>query len=231
MRLSRLIEWTSLLGLVSIAISPVVRADQVWTVSLDTSQLAANYTGPFALDFELIGSDGNTVTLSNTSFGNNGNAGPGPAFLTGGASGDLGSRVSLSDSPNFFSDFNQQFTPGSTLTFTVDSTLVAPPSGGSPDNFSMVIFQSYDPVNGYNPLTGMGGTTIPTTDPSGADTFFNFDVNGPGATTLSSYPDASGNITITIIPASVPEPSSGVIVFFGVIGLSGMMCRCRNWGG
>ena len=169
---------------VLILAGPAARADQVWTVSLDTSQLAANYTGPFALDFELVGSNGNTVTLSNFSFGSGGGAGPGPAFLTGGASGDLGSTVSLNDSANFFSDFNQQFTPGGTLTFTVDSTLVAPPSGGSPDNFSMVIFSGYDPVNGYNPSSGTGGTPIPTTDPSGNDTFFNFNINGPGSTTV-----------------------------------------------
>ncbi|MGP0065233.1 MAG: hypothetical protein ACLQGP_16735 [Isosphaeraceae bacterium] len=224
MNQSRLRPWTGLLGLVLILAGSAVRADQVWTVSLDTSQLAADYTGPFALDFELIGSNGNTVTLSSFSFGTGG-AGPGSAFLTGGASGDLGGSVSLNDSTNFFSDFNQQFTPGGTLTFTVDSTLVAPPSGGTPDNFSMVIFEGYDPVNGYNPYSGTGGTSISTNDPSGADTFFNCNVGGSGATTASSYSSASGDISITVTPASVvPEPSSGVIMLLGVIGLSGALC-------
>ena len=116
-------------------------AGQIFNVSLDTSKLASDYTGPFGLDFELVGTSGNTITVSNFAFGS-GSAGPGSAFLTGGASGDLSSTVTLADPTNFFSDFNQQFTPGATLTFTVDTTLVAPPSGGTPDNFSMVLFSA-----------------------------------------------------------------------------------------
>ena len=132
MRLSHWMPSPLLLGFVLILAGPAARADQVWNVSLDTSQLATDYTGPFALDFELVGSNGNTVTLSNFSFGAAAVPGPGSAFLTGGASGDLGSSVSLNDSANFFSDFNQQFTPGGTLTFTMDSTLVSPSLGRQP---------------------------------------------------------------------------------------------------
>lgn len=208
-----------LLGFLVILAVSDARGGQIWTVSVDTSQLAANYTGPFALDFELVGSNGNTVTLSSFSFGSGGNAGPGSAFLTGGASGDFSGGISLNDSVNFFSDFNQQFTPGANLTFTMNSTLVAPPPGGSPDNFSMVIFQSYDPVNGFNPSTGTGGTPITTTDPSGNDTFFNFNINGPGSTTVSVFPSTSGDISLTVTPASaVPEPTSAVMLLLGVLG-------------
>jgi hypothetical protein len=229
MRLAIGIVRSSLLGCVLILAGPAVRADQVWTVSLDTSQLAADFTAPFALDFELIGSNGNTVTLSNFSFGNGGSAGPGPAFLTGGATGDLGGSVSLDSTASFFGDFNQQFSPGSTLTFTMDSTLVAPPSGGVPDNFSMVILEGYDPVNGFNPITGTGGTTIPTTDPSGADTFFNFNVNGPGSIPVSVFPSANGDISITVTSAgAVPEPSSGVILLLGMAGMSGALAWRHN---
>jgi hypothetical protein len=219
MSIARRIQFKWLLGVVLIVSCVSARADQVWMVSLNTSQLAADYTGPFGLDFELIGSNENTVTLSSFSFGG-GSAGPGPAFLAGGASGDLGGSVSLNDAGvNFFSDFNQQFTPGSTLTFTMDSTLIAPPPGGFADNFSMVIFQSYDPINGYNPVTLTGGTPIPTTDPSGNDTFFNFNINGPGSTAVASFPSASGDIPITMTPAggAVPEPGSGVLMLVSVM--------------
>lgn len=213
------------MGLVSallLSIGDYTQADEVWNVSLDTSQLAANYGGgPFGLDFELIGTSGNTVTLSNFTFGG-GSAGPGSAFVTGGTSGDLGSSVSLNDSSAFFSDFNQQFTPGATLSFTVDSTLVAPGPGGTPDSFSMVIFTGYDPVNGYNPYLGTGGTPIPTTDPSGADTFLTLNINGPGATTLAGYPAANGDVPITIMTAgAVPEPSSVVLAVLGLLGVMG----------
>jgi hypothetical protein len=227
----RRIPCSSLLGLALILAGTTARADLVLDVSLDTSRLAANYTGPFALDFELVGTNGNTVTVSKFSFGSGGAAGPGSAFLTGGAGGDLGSSVTLFDNNTgtFFSDFNQQFTPGATLSFTVDATLVPPPSGGAPDNFSMVIFQRYDPVNGYNPSNGTGGTPIPTTDPTGADTFFNFNVNGPGTTTVSSYPSSSGDISITVTQASVvPEPSTGLLTLVGILGLAGASCRSRR---
>jgi hypothetical protein len=188
-----------------------------WTVSINTSQLAANYTGPFALDFELVGTNGNTVTLSNFMFGASGSPGPGSAFLTGGASGSLGGTVGLTDTSSFFSDFNQQFTPGGTLTFTIDSTFLAPPAGGTPDNFSMAIFEGYDPVNGYNPYLGTGGTPIPTTDPSGNDTFFNFNINGPGSTSVSVFPSSAGDISITVTPGVVPEPFSGMLTLVGLI--------------
>ncbi len=227
MRLSRLMPCAGLLGFILILAGPAARADLTWTVSLDTSQLVANPTGPFALDFELLGTNGNTVTLTNFSFGG-GSAGPGSAHLTGLASGDLGigSSVSLTDNTvSFFNDFNQQFTPGSTLTFTMDSTLVAPPSSSAPDNFSMVIFSGYDPVHGYNPSTATGGTAIPTTDGNNS-TFFNFNINGPGSTTVDSFPSESGDISITV--TLVPEPSSGVIVLLSVVCTAAVIFWRRN---
>jgi hypothetical protein len=220
--------WIGLVGCLLCLAETSARADESWTVTLDTSQLAVNYTSPFGLDFELIGANGNTVTLTDFSFGNGGSAGPGAAFLTGGAGGDLGGSVVLSDAADFFSDFNQQFTPGDMLSFTVDSTVVPPPSGGIPDNFSMVIFSAYDPVNGYNPSTGAGGTPIPTTDPTGADTFLSLDINGPGSTTPSGYPSVNGDVSITITPQSVPEPSSGAIVASGLVCLAGVLFGARR---
>ncbi len=217
------------MGSLLVLAGPPARADLTWTVSVDTSRLATNYTGPFALDFELVGSNGNTVTLTGFSFGG-GNAGPTGAFLTGGASGDLGGSVGLTDSANFFSDFNQQFTPGTTLTFTVDSTLVPPASGGFPDNFSMLIFSGYDTSNGYNPYAGTGGTPIPTSDPTGADTFLSLDVNGPGSTTMASFPSTSGDVAVTVTPTSVvPEPSTAGVTLFAlaVVGLW-RCCRLRS---
>jgi hypothetical protein len=90
----------------------------------------------------------------------------------------------------------------------------------------MVIFSGYDAVNGYNPLTGTGGTLIPTTD-AVAGTFFNFNINGLGATSVSSYPSSSGDITTTVTPTSVvPEPSSVAPVLFVLAGVG--MWRCRR---
>ena len=132
MSLSRRIACGWLLGFALILAGSAARAEQTWTVSLDTSQLAANYTGPFALDFELVGSNGNTVTLSNFSFGSGG-ARPGTRVPHRRSERrSRKHRQPQRQRVNFFSDFNQQFTPGRTLTFTMDSTLVPPPSGGTP---------------------------------------------------------------------------------------------------
>lgn len=234
MSIARPGQFKWLVGAVLIVFSAGARADQIYTVSLDTSQLAANYGGPFGLDFELIGSNGNTVTFSNFSFGTGGSSGSSP-FLTGGASGSLGTTVSLTDTTYFLNDFNQQFTPGSTLTFTLDSTQVAPTPGGFPDNFSMAILYGYDTVNGYNPnnIPPTGGTPVPTNDPSGNDTNFNFNINGPGSMTLYTYGynTLTGTVPITVTPQSaIPEPASGVLMLLSVICTATLICARRNSG-
>jgi hypothetical protein len=201
----------SLCVIASLAVS-TARADSTWNISLDTSTLAAGYTGPFGVDFELIGSNGNTVTLSDFSFGG-GSAGPGGAFITGGSTGDLSGSISLNDTSTFFTDFNQQFTPGTTFSFTLDSTLIAP-DGTFPDNFSMVIFSGYDPVNGYDPIGLTGGTPIPTTDPSGNDLFVNLDITGADSAPTTYQ--------------AVPEPSSLLILTTGLIGIA--TAAVRRWG-
>jgi hypothetical protein len=185
-----------------------VRADQVFQVTINTSSLAANFSSPFAVDFELVGSNGNTVTLSNFTFGG-GSAGPAGAFRTGTVTGSLPGPIALKNSSTFFNDFNQQFTPGSSLSFTLASTVVAPPAGGSPDNFSMVLFFRYDTTHGFNPGTGAGGTPIPTNDPSGANTLLSYDITGPGSTvsTSSGTGPASG-VVVTV----TPEPSSVLLL-------------------
>jgi hypothetical protein len=224
MNRSRRLRRTWLLGLILIAGGSPARADLSWTMSLDTSQLATNYTGPFGLDFELVGSDGNTVTLSDFSFGG-GMAGPGLAFSTGGSSGDLTGGVTLDDTSSFFSDFNQQFTPGGTLSFTVSTTVN---SGGIPDSFTMVIFQGYDAVNGYDPFTGTGGTPIATTDPSGADSFVSLEINGEGSTMAVGYSSAAGDVSTTVTASVVPELSSGAMMLFGLISLAGAFAWRRG---
>jgi hypothetical protein len=217
------------LGLTLALLGPPARADLVWTVTLDTSQLATNYSGPFGVDFELVGSNGNTVSLSNFSFGTAGFAGPGGPFSTGGVSGDLSTSVTLNDSANFFNDFNQQFTPGDTLSFTVDSTTVAPPAGGTPDSFTMVLFSSYDQVNGYNPFTGSGGTPIPSTDPTGNDTLVSINVSDPTSTTVTSYPSAAGDINVNVTPQAVPEPSTVIMLLISLVSATAARRGTRLW--
>ncbi len=216
MSLSRMMSRMCVLGLVLTLAGSPARGDQVLTVSIDTSSLVANYQpGPFGIDFLLTGTYGNTVTLTNFSFGAGGSTVPGTAILTNGAIGDLSSSVNLTDSVYFFNDFNQGFTPGLTLTFTIDYTVIAPPvSSDPPDNFSMVIY------NDYNPAMGLYGTPIPTTDVS-SGTLFNFDIDGSVPPNVLVYSTPNEDVTAVVTAASVPEPSSAVIMLLGVLGISG----------
>src|SRR5579885_2048382 len=220
---SRRLWWAWSLGLVLIATGSPARADLTWNVSLDTSALAADpASGPYALDFVLIGSDGNRVTLSNFAFGG-GSSGPGGPIATSGASGSLTGTVVLDDTSDFFVEFSQQFTPGGSLSFTVDSTAI-PPSGNTPipDNFSMFLLSGYDPSTG-------AGTPIVTSDQVN-NTFLSIDINGPGATTpVSSAGGANGDIPITVAPTGVvPELSSGAMMLFGLLSLAGVLAWRRG---
>jgi len=190
--------------------------DVTFDVSLDTSSLVANPgEGPYALDFTLIGSQGNAVTISDVQFGAGGLAGA-PIVPTNGASGDLTSGVTLDDSASFFNDFNQVFTPGDLLTFRVMATNQFD-GVSAPDNFSISI------------LTG-DGLSFPTTDTL-ASTLVDLDLTGTPldslqifqADTSQSFPDGSpvfalGPPTVT----AVPEPSTLALM---LIGLGAFGCR------
>src|SRR5262249_32296227 len=111
---------------------PPAKANLMFQVTTDTSALVGNPSGPFFLDFQFIDGSGtgdgnNTVSIGNFDF--NGGNWAGPA------------AVSMSDT-TFFSDFTQEFTPGSSLSFQVTLS-TALDGGGTPDEFSFAILDSY----------------------------------------------------------------------------------------
>ena len=78
-RLFILTIWASLLA------AATCKANIIYDVSLDTSGLAGNVNGPFAVDFQLTSGDTtsgvvNTATLSSFTFGTGGSAGIGNPF-------------------------------------------------------------------------------------------------------------------------------------------------------
>ena len=169
--------------------APAARAATVFTVHVDTSSLS----GDFSLDYILIGSLGNTVTLDNFQFGT-GAPGLTPSPLPAGVTGSLAGGITMTDTAGFFIDFQQPFTAGSFIQFTVSTTNIGPPAGGFPDNFSFSLLD-----NNLIPL--------PTTDPFGTDTLFSVDLTG---NTLAPQ-------QFQLIPsASVPEPQSGVLLVSGL---------------
>jgi hypothetical protein len=169
--------------------APAARAATDFNIHVDTSLLS----GDFSLDFILIGSLGNTITLDNFQFGN-GTPGLTPSPLPNGVTGSLAGGITMSDSAGFFIEFQQPFTAGSFIEFTATVTNLGPPAGGFPDNFSFSLLD-----NNLNPL--------PTTDPFGTDTLFSVDLTGNTLAPQHSQ----------LIPAaSVPEPQTGVLCVSGV---------------
>jgi|SRR6478609_455917 len=128
--------------------SSLVHADTLVTVTMDTSQLVGHPAGPFYLAFQLTdgsgaGNSSTMAVLSNFQFG--GGASSGSPTLMGGANGDISSSVTLSDS-SFLNFFSQQFTPGSTLTFTLSLT-GSIEGGNTPDHFAFSILdQTMKPI-------------------------------------------------------------------------------------
>jgi hypothetical protein len=197
------------------------QADYVINVSVNTSGLSGNYTAPFGIDFELLSggaASGNTAVISNINLGGGSPVGtPGNLFGTGISTGDLGTSVTLGTSPSLgFADFNQGFTPGSTLSFKVD---LSTNPGSTPDSFSFYILESYSLNN---------GTPILTTDAL-ASSLVSVDLS-------SSTPAAQAYAGVNGVPplpsvtplTSVPEPASLTLFAIGLVGLAAGRRRQRS---
>src|SRR5262245_13193309 len=114
---------TLAIAVASLALSTEARADAIFNVSLNTSNLTVAPGSPFGLYFQLTdggGTANNSVTLSDFDFGGGGLLG-GTEFFAGGVTGDPGAGLTLTDS-GFFSFFFQGFTPGNVLSFVLTMT-------------------------------------------------------------------------------------------------------------
>jgi hypothetical protein len=189
---------------------PICRADAIYDVALSTSPLIGEAAGPFSLAFQLndgsgTGDANNTAILSNFQFG--GGSASGLPTLFGGATGDLSSGITLTDS-SFFNAFAQPFNPGGLLVFSLQmSTNVD--LGGTPDEFSFSILDS-------------SGAPIPTT--GFVDAFFILDIDSSNPTPQSFGSDPSrlpqgggGGITMDapIFAVVSPEPGTFILLCTG----------------
>lgn len=188
--------------------SGLVHADTLVTVTVDTSQLVGHPAGPFYLAFQLtdgsgVGNNSTMAVLSNFQF--SGGSPSGSPALTGGASGDIGSSVSLTDS-TFLNFFSQQFTPGNALTFSLSLTGNVE-AGSTPDHFAFSILDQT-----LKPIPTKGGLFF--------DVFLAIDLDStnPALQTFASDPQrlplAGGNAIATgdpqVITVDAFPPTSAV---------------------
>ncbi len=203
----------SALGILALLTSTVARGQLMFDVQLNTSALAGHSAAPFYIDFQLNdgageGEGNNTAILSNFTFSGGGAVGSSMTF--GGASGSLGSSVTLTDS-SAFNEFIQAFTPGALLAFRLHLTTAV--SGAVPDLFSFAILDSTL-------------ANLPTLS-AGSDVFMSINLTGESssvetfASNNARSPAAGGpplNLPAPLV-TPVPEPST-----YGLIGAVVLVC-------
>jgi hypothetical protein len=210
MKNNKLINHTLMLA-VGLLLSAGASQAALYHVSLNTSALVGNPAGPFSLDFQFnSGGDlnNNTAIISNFTFDIGGGAPFGPANLIGGASGDISSVVTMSDS-SAFNEFYQEFTPGGSLNFDLNLTQNMD-GGGTPDLFSVSILDS-----GLGNITtdGVGNSLVILT----------IDDTAPGGSIISTGTGTGSFAGISV--TAVPEPSAALS---GLLAGGLMMMRRRR---
>lgn len=181
---------------------PLAQAGQLYSVTLDTS----NLTGPFYVEFQLNDGSGtndgnNTVELSNFQFGGGGPVGS-LTTLTGGTTGSLTTGVVITDS-SFFNEFIQQFDPGSILSFELH--LIPNLDSGSPDQFSFAILDDQQ-------------FELPTE--SDSDAFLTIDFTSP--LSVQPFSSALGSDPFLTAPTIKAIPAPGTLALL-LVGLGGLL--------
>jgi hypothetical protein len=154
-------------------------------------------SGPYYLDFQLIGTNNNEVTVGNFNFGSGGSIPPAHVFPGSDATGNLGSSVTLDDFSVWYNELYEQFTPGGPLSFTVD--LKTSNIGSTPDMFSFAILDS-------------GLNELPTTDPNYGASFLDIQFDSTTNPTVLTYGSSSAS-TLNLQPptanpvSTLPEPA------------------------
>lgn len=199
-----------ILGLgLAISTAFAIQADIDFHVSIDTSSLVGNASGPFSLDFQLNQGDGsvvNTATIGN--FWYSGGHAVGSPTLVGGATGSLATGFSLSTS-SFLNEAYQEFSPGSKLAFDVTLSTLDEPT--TPDSFS---FSILDGMSFNIPTTGLGDSLLQG-DISHTLTF--------PAVTVSSGTGSYATLTLV----TTPEPATTGLIVASALGLAALVIR-RN---
>jgi len=198
-------------------------ADVIYNVSLSTAPLIGHPAGPFALDFQFndgsaSGDANNTALIRNFSFGTGSPVGA-PTFV-GGATGNLGSSITLTDSL-FVNHFIQGFNPGATISFQMVLST----------NLDSGIFQDQ---LGFA-ILDRSGSGLPTLGPANVFLILNLD---PGMPTVSTFrsaaflsPNAGGPpIDIAAPQVSIVPESNSLLLITLALGGIGIATRRKHRG-
>ena len=190
-------------------------ADTVLNVSVNTSSLSG--LAGSEVFFELTDGSGtgdgnNTATVSLIALGGGTAGAVDTTNSTGGASGDLNSGITLTDTSPL-NVLGQFFTPGSALSFTLDLTSNVD-AGNTPDQFSLYI---YDPSG--NPIDT-------TSDPTGFNSLLAVDglcsdVTCSSTPVVSNYDPSLVTTTLVV----TPEPETLALLGAGLAGLAALRNR------
>jgi hypothetical protein len=189
-----------------------VRADSVYSVTVDTSAFLGT-SAQLAFDLIYGGGPSNTVTISD--FSTDGTLGA--VFPSGSVSGTLPGTVTLADSSlSFFNEYLTGLTLGTAFSFALDATTNGPNSLSSPDALSVFLL---DPNTGFPLLT--------TSDPTLSDSLFTLNIDGASEGDLGVYTSAVIATPGSGSPSPVPEPRASILLA-GCLALA--VCRFQSGG-
>ena len=198
-------------GLVGLLCAAQIHAT-VFQVTVDTTGLAGTTA---TLAFDLVSGDADTgpssVTISDFS-------GVGTDFALGDAFlyPDLATTVSTLASPvildeaDFFNEFLQQLTLGTSFTFRFSATGNAPSDpSGSPDAFSFFL------------LDATGSSLVTTGDAGDPQAILRYNIgnaNGPDVFAIIGPPETS--VRVAEVSTAVHEPAAVMLVLAGLLALA-----------
>jgi len=185
--------------------SPVLRADMDYNVSVNTPGVTG--TGGF-LAFDLTGGiplQDNVATIS--AFSSDATLGAGST--SGDVTGTLTPGPLVLTADQFFNEWLQPVTFGTTITFNLDVTTDFA-SGSTPDSFEFFLLDSTQ-------------TPLSTSDPSGGNSIFTIDLTGDSTAPdvfLSTAPSSQFTASVTPSTISTPEVTPGPAVGLGLLMLA-----------
>jgi hypothetical protein len=178
-------------------------------VTLNTSGLSGQ-AGALVFDLNAPSTASSSLTINDFS----GDFTPdGSPEFTGGASGDIVSGFTLTDSA-FFNEVAVPVVFGTTASFDFSFSFGTPEPFEFPNELSVFLL-----------TPDLSQSLISTGDPTGADSILDYFVDAAGTSNLSTYDAIDGSVRV-IVGSPVPEPSPLALIIVPLAGL--LLARARK---